>query len=69
MAPTRKRAAKPRPGRKLRAGDPTKLWAIRLTEAELDNYKAAAKAAAKSVSEWVRGVLNDAYEQISRRKS
>lgn len=41
-------------GRKPRGGEPSSLFAIRLTHEELAKYREAATAAGMSVSEWVR---------------
>lgn len=52
-------------GRKLRAGAPTKLIALRVTDEERAEYEAAMKAEGKkSLSDWIRSTL----ARVLRRK-
>ncbi len=49
-------------------GNPSKYLTIRTAESEQDAYKAAAKLAEMTLSEWIRDRLGKAAKRESRRK-
>ena len=49
------------------AGKPSKLFPVRLTDAERMEYEQAAQRAELSVSEWIRDRLAKAAKRESRR--
>lgn len=67
MAKAKREPDHPRSGRPPRAGAAADVvLSLRLTEAERNRYKQAARAAGVAVAEWARATLNQAADRSAR---
>lgn len=53
-------------GRPARAGEPSKMVGVRLTDTERDEYEAAAKTKSMSLAEWIRAACSAFLKRRSK---